>query len=333
MRFVDGFFVFSKQDSQKWFNSKLRDGTDYTATDFISAEADPDSLVAMFILNNEVIALGSETFEPYQNIGGSGFPFQRVAGGVQPKGLDSKFAIVEVNDLMIFLGSSVRETPAIWISNGETPEKLSTTAIDNEIAKYSDTTISNTYAFKYSQSGAQFAGFTFPDEETFIYDFTSREWHTRESVDGVGTIIPYRLSSIMDAYGVLLVADAISTKVGVLKRTTFTEFVEIMRRRFVTPQLDNEGEPFWIDALELWGEHGVGLTTGQGSDPQVVMSFSTDGGRTFNNRISRDWGKIGEYDKRSIWNSLGRIPREICFKFEVSDPIKWVFSKVEAILE
>jgi|TARA_R110000744_G_scaffold16240_1_gene44862 hypothetical protein len=331
--YVDGYFLFAKQDSQKQFISNLRNGTAYTATDFVLVESDPDSLVRMFILNNEPIGLGSETFEPFQNIGGAGFPFQRVSGGVQSKGLVSKFAIVEVNDLMIFLGSSVNETPAIWITDGGRPNKLSTTAIDNAIAKYSDTVTSTAFAFRYSQSGAQFAGFTFPSQKTFIYDFTAEEWHTRESVNSGGGATPYRVTSVMDAYGVLLVGDAQSTNIGVLDQTAYTEYGEILRRRFVIPQLDNEGQPFNIDALELWGEHGVGLSNGQGSDPQVLMSFSTNGGRTFNNTIARAWGKIGEYDHRTIWNSLGRVSREICVKFEVSDPVKWVFAKVEAQLE
>ena len=299
--YVDGYFIFAKQDSQKFFNSNLRNGTAYTATDFVLVEADPDSLVRMFVLNNEAIGLGTETFEPFQNIGGAGFPFQRVAGGVQTKGLASKFAIVEVNNMMVFLGSSINETPSIWISDGGRPQKLSTTAIDNAISGYSDATISGAFAYKYSQAGAQFIVFTFPEEETFVYDFTSEEWHTRESVDG--------------------------------SNRTFTEYGIILRRRFVIPYVDNEGQPFWVDSLELYGESGVGLTSGQGSDPQVLMSFSVDGARTFNNRISRSIGKIGEYTKRTIWNSLGRISRNMTIKFEVSDPVKYVFSRVEIIAE
>ena len=331
--YVDGYFIFAKQDSQKFFNSNLRNGTAYTATDFVLVEADPDSLVRMFVLNNEAIGLGTETFEPFQNIGGAGFPFQRVAGGVQTKGLASKFAIVEVNNLMVFLGSSINETPSIWISDGGRPQKLSTTAIDNAISGYSDATISGAFAYKYSQAGAQFIVFTFPEEETFVYDFTSEEWHTRESVDGSNNIIPYRVSGVMDAYGVLMVGDSISENIGVMDRGTFTEYGIILRRRFVIPYVDNEGQPFWVDSLELYGESGVGLTSGQGSDPQVLMSFSVDGARTFNKRIPRSIGKIGEYTKRTIWNSLGRISRNITIKFEVSDPVKYVFSRVEIIAE
>lgn len=330
IRYVDGFFLFTKSDSQKLFNSQLRNGLSYIATDFVLAEADPDNITGMWILNNEPNVFGTQTSEPFQNIGGAGFPWQRVQGGVQDKGLKSKFAIEEMNDIMIFLGADEKETPSIYVSEGGRPEKISTIAIDNELAKFSDSVIASCFTWKYAQSGGQFVGFTFPGRVTFVYDFTTGLFHTRESLNDAGALVPYRVSSVMDAYGVLLVGDSVSNKIGILDKDVFTEYGETIRRRFVTPQFDNEGDPFWIDALELYGEPGVGLTSGQGSDPEVLMSFSSNGGRTFSDRISRKAGKLGEYDKRMIWNSLGRIPREVCFKFEVSDPVKWTFSKVEA---
>jgi len=339
VNYIDGFFLFTKQETQEIFISVLRNGLSYIATDNTDAEADPDNVVAASILNNEPQVFGTQTLQPFQNIpAGAAFPFQSVQGGIQQKGLDSKFAIARISDAkgresLVFLGSGEGETPSVWITEGGAPVKLSTTPIDNQIAMYSDTTISNCFTWSYKQSGAQFVGFHFPDEETFVYDFTSGEWATRESLDGLDAIIPYRVSSIMDAYGVLLVGDLISTKIGILDREVFTEFGETIRRRFVTPQLDNEGQPFNIDALELWGDEGIGLTTGQGSNPTVLMSFSTNGGRSFSNTMARSFGKIGEFTNRTIWNSLGRVSREICFKFEVSDPVRWGFAKVEAQIE
>lgn len=331
--FVDGFFLFTKQASQKYFTSELRNGLAYLATDFAAAESDPDSLVAAFILNNEPILFGVETSETSQNIGGAGFRFQRVEGATRRIGLESKFAIEEINDRMVFLGSGVNETPSIYISEGGRPEKISTIPIDNELASYSAEVISNCFSWKYSQSGAQFIGFTFPGEKTFIFDFTSAEWHTRESVNTSDEIIPYRVSTVMDAYGEILVGDSISNKIGILDKEKFLEYGANLRRRFISPQLDNDGDPFWIDSIELRGESGVGLTSGQGSDPLILMSFSGNGGRTYSNTISRSIGKIGEYGNNTVWNSLGRFSQSICFKFEVTDPVKWVFTKLVAKVE
>lgn len=333
MCFLAGYFVFTKADGRKFFISELRDGTSYISTDFADAESDPDESVGVIPLGDSLLVFGTKTFQQFQNVGGAGFPFQSIQGSVQRKGLSSAFALMEVNDYIVFLGGAENETPSIWITEGGRPQKLSTTAIDNVIAGYSDTTVSNCFAWKYSEAGAQFVAFTFPEESTFVYDFATQLWHTRESLDSLGRITPCRVSAAIEAYGGILVGDLYTNQIGILDRATYSEYGVSQRRRFVTPHLDNDGDPFWIDALELVCETGVGLTSGQGADPKVSMSYSSDGGRTFSERLERSVGKIGEFTKRVVWNSLGRMSREVCFKFEVSDPVKWVFLKLEAKVE
>jgi hypothetical protein len=74
--------------------------------------------------------------------------------------------------------------------------------------------------------------------------------------------------------------------------------------------------------FELDVESGVGLTTGQGSDPQIMMDYSDDGGRTFNNRqLWRSMGRIGEYTTRLRWMQLGQSRQRI-YRVSVSDPVK-----------
>ena len=334
VRYVDGYFEFTKKDDQQFFISALRDGLSYNALDNIEAEADTDNIVGQEILNNEPQIFGTGTFEPFQNIGGADFPFQRIQGGVQKVGLDSAFAITSLNlvsgqEAMVFLGSAAGETPSIWISTGAEPQLLSSTAINNEIGGYTLDTINNSFVFKYKQDGAQFVGFTFPGRRTFVYDFTAKEWHTRESIDDSLQQVPYRITGVVEAYGRLFAGDVLSNKIAILDREIYTEFGVPIRRRFVTPQFDNDGNPFFLDSLELVGDTGIGNNNGQGSDPLVLMSYSTDGARTYGTRIPRSVGKIGETRHRTIWNSLGRVARQVCWKFEFTDPVKWVISKVE----
>ena len=138
----------------------------------------------------------------------------------------------------------------------------------------------------------------------------------------------------MYAYGVLIASDTLSNKIGVVNRDIYTEFDTPIRRRLVIPQIDNDGQPFWLNTLELWGEEGIGLNSGQGSNPEVLMSFSTDGARTFSGEVSRSFVQQGEYTNRCIWNnSINLVQREVCVKFEVSDPVKWTFAKVEAYFD
>jgi hypothetical protein len=73
--------------------------------------------------------------------------------------------------------------------------------------------------------------------------------------------------------------------------------------------------------FEATFESGTGLTSGQGSDPTVRMSFSDNGGRTFSSEFSRSLGKIGEYEHRSIWRRQGRIPVSRMIRLTITDPV------------
>lgn len=62
--------------------------------------------------------------------------------------------------------------------------------------------------------------------------------------------------------------------------------------------------------------------TPQGADPQIMLSVSDNGGRTFT--LQQKWrsmGKLGEYLKRLRWLKLGQF-RERQIRLEVTDPVR-----------
>jgi hypothetical protein len=66
---------------------------------------------------------------------------------------------------------------------------------------------------------------------------------------------------------------------------------------------------------------GVGLVSGQGSDPQAILTWSDDGGQTFGNEHLAPIGKQGETKNRAIWRRLGSS-RDRVYEVRVSDPVK-----------
>ncbi len=56
-----------------------------------------------------------------------------------------------------------------------------------------------------------------------------------------------------------------------------------------------------IDAWEILAEVGLGLPTGQGSDPMVMLRVSRDFGKTWSNERRASFGKIGAYGHRCFW--------------------------------
>ena len=73
----------------------------------------------------------------------------------------------------------------------------------------------------------------------------------------------------------------------------------------------NKGKRVFHSELEAMIENGVGLTTGQGSDPQLMLDVSDDSGRTWRAFPTKDIGQIGQYQQRVVWNAL----------FSVDDPM------------
>jgi hypothetical protein len=77
-------------------------------------------------------------------------------------------------------------------------------------------------------------------------------------------------------------------------------------------------------SLQLDCETGVGLVTGQGDDPQVMLRWSDDGGHTWSSEHWVSIGKIGEFHRRAIWRRLGMTMKLRDRVYEVSgtDPVK-----------
>ncbi len=105
--FKDGFYVYTASAGDVFFNSALNDPLTFDALDFGTAEINPDRIIAAHVNHNELFILGEETIEVFQNIGGAGFPFQRIPGANIQKGCYAKFSIVEFDNKFIFVGGGV----------------------------------------------------------------------------------------------------------------------------------------------------------------------------------------------------------------------------------
>lgn len=93
-------------------------------------------------------------------------------------------------------------------------------------------------------------------------------------------------------------------------------------RRFALP-FDRS---FWvyISRIEFLIQSGVGVTTGQGSDPIIQVRFSGDGGETWFPWIQVSAGQIGQRYLRPVVNRIGKLRNGVC-EVAVSDPVLWYF--------
>ena len=87
----------------------------------------------------------------------------------------------------------------------------------------------------------------------------------------------------------------------------------------------------WVffPGLQVDIESGVGASTGQGSDPQMFLRVSKDGGHTWSTERWAGMGAMGQYRYRARWLRLGRA-RDWVFEIAQTDPVKTVWLQAVA---
>jgi hypothetical protein len=76
--------------------------------------------------------------------------------------------------------------------------------------------------------------------------------------------------------------------------------------------------------LQIDCEAGVGTNTGQGSNPQMILRWSDDGGHTWSNEHWMSMGRIGEYYNRAFARRMGMTLklRDRVYELSGTDPVK-----------
>jgi len=319
--FIDSFFILDEAGTGRIYRSQSLDGTAYDALDFATAEMESDDVVAVYPHKDLLYVFGGRTTELWRNAGAANFPFVRLRGSSLKRGLASTNAITDDDESVFFLGND----RIAYRLQGNRLIRISTHALEREWEGYSS--VSDVICNSYTFGGHKFINYTFPTgNKTFSYDVSTKVWHQRVSHDRTGISLGrWRVNAIEEAYQKTLVGDAFSGKVGFIDKTVFTEFGDRILAEVVSPSLHGNGQRVSMPWFELDVDTGEGLTTGQGSDPQVMLSISDDGGRSFDNaEIWRSAGKLGEYDGTIYqlrWDRLGRF-HERYIKITMSDPVR-----------
>jgi hypothetical protein len=325
----DGYFIISKADSGRFYISASYDPTTWDALDHATAEANPDDLVAAFSSNLALWLFGKETIEVWYNSGASAFPFTRMSGAFITTGLGAAGSLAAMLGTLFWLNDRREVVKAEGFSAGN----VSTDQIVYHFEQF--TTVSDAVGFCYSQEGHAFYVLNFPTEkETWVYDIGEDIWHERESYPVLvdGSQGRHRGNCYAYFAGKHLVGDYENGKIYELDLDTYTDDTEVIRRKRVTQIIHQDRKNLFFPKFEVEFEAGVGLVSGQGSDPQAMLRISDDGGHTWGNEHWRDIGEIGKYGKRAIWRRLGRS-RNRTFEIVIADPIKAVILGAYADIE
>jgi hypothetical protein len=315
--FLNGFFLVQRTDSAEWAVSDLYDGTAWDGLDFATAESDPDNLVRVFVNSGVVILFGTKTIEFWGVSGTEDFPFARIGSSDIQYGLEARWSLARFSgSALMFLGRNELGAVQVFMLAGSNVGVVSTPELEHQFTHY---TTSNATAFSYVVNGHPMYHLNFPsDDVTWVYDGQSKEWHQAKSGEG-----RHRGEIHIAFNGQSYLTDYENGKLYRVDQDVYTDGGETIVREWVTRHVKTANysimAELWIDM-----ETGVGLQTGQGSDPQVMLQISRDGGQTWGAEIWRGFGAVGQYLTRAVWRRLGRS-RVWTFKVRITDPVKTIF--------
>lgn len=324
--FIDGYFVFNQPGTARFQITGL-ETTTIDPLDFATAEGSPDLLVSLLVDHREIWLFGENSTEVFFNSGNVDFPFERIQGAFIQQGCAAKFSPARVGDSIAWLSRNDEGQGMVVKAQGYTPVRVSTHAIEFAIASYDN--IDDAIGFSYQSEGHNFYILTFPSANaTWVYDENTQLWHERAWRNPVdGSLNRVRAQCVMLFANKILVGDWQTGNIFQWDLNTFSDNGDPLPAIRQVPHAstpDNAYQFFhelWIDM-----ETGVGLNTGQGSDPQVMLEWSDDGGHTFNTDTYRTAtaGKIGEFLRRVCFRRLGRS-RDRVFRVTMTDPVKRIF--------
>jgi hypothetical protein len=320
--YIDGFMVYVAKTGAVFFASEYFQDTTGAYVDagtidplnFDVAIGLPDDLLRAIVDHRQIFLFGKESIEIWYNAGTGGFPFLREQNGLIEAGCGAPLSPIKAdNTLWWFDDKRIARRLADL-----TPQRVSTHAIEQRWQDYA--VVDDAFSMSYYHEGHLFWALTFPTEEaTWEYDISVGEWHERSSrLTGIDKA--WRVSAQIWCYGENIVGDSRTGKLGKIDPKVFTEWGDMLRMEWTYPNVYANGRRAFHKRLQIEFEAGVGLTTGQGSDPQVLLYVSDNGGVSFTALPTRSMGRIGQYRYRSIWNRLGSSDDRV-YKAAVSDPV------------
>jgi hypothetical protein len=304
---IDGYYIGVLPDTGQFYLSLNRNPASWDGLDFATAEKYPDDLIQVIVNYGEAILLGRESGEVWVNTGASDFTLERQPTGVFEKGCSSPWGAAKADNRVFFPGHD----GIVYALNGYQPERISTHAIEQAMAAAVDKEF---IGQAWTEGGHSFYGLTCADF-SFAYDISTGLWSRRRSFGAEN----WQVTHTVRCFSKQLAFSG--NRMGELTHAAFAEWGEVLRMSAVSPPIYDDNKRIFHSRVELVFEQGVGLLTGQGSDPQVMLRFSDDGGRKWSNEKWRSLGATGQYRSRCIWSRLGSS-RDRIYEFAVSDPVR-----------
>ena len=329
--YADGYYIALLDNSQVFQISALLacDAASWDLLDVAQVSVFPDNVQAMLLDHRELWLFGRKQTQVYYDSGNPDFPWDVNPQGFIEQGCLDPWSPVRLDNSILWLGGDERGARIAWRAEGYQPRRISNHAVETEWAGYGAP--GEAIGYPYQDRGHAFWVLYFPSvNKTWIYDASTGLWSERGYwVNATSSYAAHRSQCHAYCFGKHLVGDWNSGKIYEMGNGLLDDDSNPIRRLRRTPHLTNEGKRIHYRFLQLDMQTGIGLVGVPGApgvDPQVMVRWSNDWGRTWGNEHWVRAGRMGEYLTRVRLDQLGSAFQRT-FEFVCTDPIPWAINE------
>ena len=326
--FDDDYFIVCFKDSNKYQFCNVLDGTVWPGLYVNAVSVFPDNIVSIVASHRELWVFGNQHCQPYQDTG-SDEVFDVIPGALIETGSAATFGPIRADNTIFWINEDERGARVAWRASGYTPQRISTHAVETDLASYQ--TIANLVSYTYQEAGHLFWVLYIPDSQwSWVYDVAQSTWAKRAEwhIDSA-TYTAHRSWNHVYAFGKHLVGDWKTGIIYDMSQAYFDDNGTAIRRLRRSPTIVNEMGRVYHAELTLDFQTGVGpqppLVDGDGNDrePQVMLRWSDDRGQNWSNEHTLGLGFAGQYKTRVIQRRLGNSRYRV-YEISATDPVELV---------
>ena len=278
--------------------------------------------------HRELWVCGHRHIQPYQNTGSVEI-FDVIPGALIETGNISPFSPALLDNSILWVGEDDRGACVAWRSQGYTPQRISTHAVEADLSATANT--ANMVSYSYQNGGHFFWVIYVPGSQwSWTFDVAENLWHKRAQwVNGVNKA--HKGWNHVYAFGKHLVGDWGSGNIYDMSMSYYDDAGSLIRRVRRAPTISDELKRVYHSEMRIEFAAGLApqppLLDGNNAPraPQVSLRWSDNAGETWGNEHWRGVGLSGEYGAFARWNRLGRSRRRV-YEMVVTDPVPWALT-------
>jgi hypothetical protein len=319
---INGFILALDDGTQNIFNSDLDDATAWGASQFFTAESNPDKALSMDTDDALIYVWGEKTLEIWYPDGSADItPFSRQ--DVIPRGIIAKHSIVRANNTWYWLNEERR----LVYLNGAIAQSVS---LPFDKAHHDLTTISDAESYLLTIQGRYFIVINFPTENrTHVYDIMLNQWYRWGYWDNRSAELDrpiWNCIVYMQAWGKHFAGSRLGDDLLIIDADTEDDNGRQIRPEEITGWITFGTTVMKkLPKLRLVLKRGAVMldTSDLTVKPTLIMQIRRDGRSEWGNQYEIDLGQLGDTYMFAEILRLGQA-RSIQFRFYMTDAAPFV---------